>query len=95
MDAYQFVDGLMNNHRIKLIEERIKVLERERDEAQRELKVYRGIVGFTENEKDGELLRLRAAIEEAPHSPYCRSKLRSAPMPCDCWKRDALKGAGL
>ena len=55
------------------------------------------------DEKNVEIARLRAAIEEAPHNDDCAGweRLHSTdgtdlyfnhldPIKCDCWKREAL-----
>ena len=61
--------------RIERLEDALEKAERERDEALADLKK--------------ENIRLRKAIEDAPHHLWCSVK-DDAPELCDCWKQEVL-----
>lgn len=71
--------------------------------------VYEGFAGWsnTMSEAADEIERLRAVIDDAPHTELCRWSREwrnwqrgpqnkhdapSDPLLCDCWKRAALRG---
>lgn len=66
---------------------RIEQLEHERDEA---LAAFNKYESFSRQETK-ELIRLRKAIEDAPHAIQCRAFEPGYYGDCDCWKREALK----
>lgn len=93
-------DGMLMAKNTELAEMEARKLEAQsnlREVAMQEIVKYAKLYGYEQAKND----RLRAAIEQAPHAWNCTYVLDSGTIirygvaPCNCWKADALRAAGV
>ena len=83
---FKACDPNYNYYKIEeVVRDMLTALRQQQEALEKERKTFREV-------QDAEIARLRAVIEEAPHTDECERWFQSTGLSkCSCWKRKALE----